>query len=236
MPSSSVKRQVPSKFDKVASTYDLLTNASPGYHRHLKMSAAHLAARPGARILDLCCGTGSSTAAVRAAFPDAEIIGLDASEGMLVQARLKTELRATFVHGDAMDPAASGLTPPFDAIFMAYGIRNMPDADRCLERLIGLLRPGGTLVFHEYSVAESTWAKVVWTLVCWLIIIPGGLLTAPTSDIYRYLWRSVMSFDGVTAFEARLRRHGFVDVHTAPLDGWQRGIGHSFVARRPEHD
>jgi ubiquinone/menaquinone biosynthesis C-methylase UbiE len=232
MPSSAVKRHVPSKFDTVASTYDLLTNLSPGYHRHLQMSAAHLGAGPGARLLDLCCGTGSSTAAVRAAFPDAEITGLDASAGMLEQARAKPDLRATFVHGDAMDPSASGVSGPFDGIFMAYGIRNVPDPDLCLQRVHDLLRPGGTIVFHEYSVAASLYAKALWTFICWTVIIPGGLLTAPSSDIYRYLWRSVLTFDGVSVFEARLRRHGFVDVRTAPLDGWQRGIGHSFIARR----
>ena len=61
----------------------------------------------------------------------------------------------------------------------------------------------------------------------------GGLITAPRSDIYRYLRRSVLEFDGVSAFERRLRRHGFTHVRTEPVDGWQRGIVHSFYARRP---
>jgi hypothetical protein len=63
--------------------------------------------------------------------------------------------------------------------------------------------------------------------------MPGGLVTAGSTKIYRYLWRSVLDFDGVSAFEARLARHGFVDVKTMPMDGWQKGIVHSFVARRP---
>jgi ubiquinone/menaquinone biosynthesis C-methylase UbiE len=63
------------------------------------------------------------------------------------------------------------------------------------------------------------------------LIMPGGLVTAGSTKIYRYLWRSVREFDGVSAFETRLAHHGFIDVKTLPMDGWQRGIVHSFVAR-----
>jgi ubiquinone/menaquinone biosynthesis C-methylase UbiE len=192
--------EVAAKFDRVASTYDLLTGLNPGYGSHVAESARRMGLRPGARILDLCCGTGTSTAAVRAAYPDAEIIGLDISAGMLEEARKKTEIRATFVHGDGMNPADK-VDGPFDGILMAYGIRNMPDKDVALARILPLLKPGGVIAFHEYSVADSAWATAVWNFVCWTIIIPGGLLTAPGSDIYTYLRRSVVNFDGVAAFE-----------------------------------
>lgn len=228
------KAAVPRAFDVVARTYDLLTGMNPGYHQHLHTSALRLGARPGARVLDLCCGTGSSTAALRKAYPTAELVGLDYSEGMLERARGKDGLRATFVHGDATNPAAHGVEGPFDAILMAYGIRNLPDPDRGLANVLDLLRPGGTIVFHEYSVADSRRARWIWEMVCRTVIIPGGWVTAPGSDIYRYLYRSVVEFDGVQAFEARLRRAGFVDVETLPMAGWQRGILHSFRARRPD--
>jgi ubiquinone/menaquinone biosynthesis C-methylase UbiE len=233
MLTSADKTQVPDKFDQVAPTYDLLTGLNPGYHRHLRLSADRMKLPPAANVLDLCCGTGSSTAALREAWPDAVITGVDASAGMLEKARAKPELRATFLHGDAMDPAACGAAGPYDGILMAYGVRNVPDPDLCLDRLRELLVPGGILCIHEYSVADSAWARAIWNTVCWTIIIPGGLVTAPGSDIYTYLRRSVVEFDGVSAFEARLRRHGFVDVHTEPMDSWQRGILHSFLARRP---
>lgn len=230
------KTAVPHAFDVVARTYDLLTGANPGYHRHLRLSADRLGAGPGARLLDLCCGTGSSTAALRAAYPTAEIMGLDASQGMLERARRKPALRARFVLGDATEPQAHGVDGPFDGILMAYGIRNLPEPDRGLRNLRSLLRPGGTVVFHEYSVADSSFARAVWDAVCLGVIIPGGWVTAPGSDIYRYLHRSVREFDGVSAFEDRLRRAGFTDVETLPMDGWQRGIVHSFRARRPSTD
>lgn len=235
MPTSERKREVPSDFDRVADTYDFLTGLNPGYHRHLRLSAERLGTlRPGARVLDLCCGTGLSTEALRAVHPHADIVGLDASEGMLSVARRKDVLAGIeLVLGDAMDPRAAGVEGPFDAILMAYGIRNVPDSDACLRNLRTLLAPGAPIVFHEYSVAESLSARAIWDAVCLGIIIPGGLVTAGDTRIYRYLRQSVLAFDGVRAFEARLARAGFERVRTAPMDGWQRGILHSFIAHAP---
>ena len=65
------------------------------------------------------------------------------------------------------------------------------------------------------------------------VIIPAGLVTSPGSDINRYLRRSVNAFDGIAAFQERLRRAGFCDTSAAPMDGWQAGIVHTFLARRP---
>lgn len=227
------KQTVPREFDVVATTYDLLTGMNPGYHRNLRQSAERLSVRgERPRLLDLCCGTGASTSALRATYPDAEIVGLDASAGMLAQARRKKGLEGVrFFEGDATDPAACGVEGTFDGVLMAYGIRNLPEPDRGLENVRALLRPGARVVFHEYSVRDSRRARLKWDAVCYGVILPGGMITARDSDIYRYLHRSVRDFDGVRAFEERLRRAGYVDVWTAPMDGWQRGILHSFVGR-----
>ena len=231
---TQAKREVHRDFDVVAGTYDFLTGLNPGYDEHLRLSAERLGMDPHARILDLCCGTGKSTRALRDAYPFAHLTGLDASAGMIEEARQKPLASDIEFHvGDAMDPEATeGIAGPYDGILMAYGIRNMPDPDLCLERLRAMLRPGGTIAFHEYSVADSPRARATWNAVCFGIIIPGGLLTARTAKIYRYLRRSVLEFDGARNFESRLRRHGFVDVQTRPMPGWQQGIVHTFLARR----
>ncbi len=247
-PLSVRKREVPSDFDIVAGTYDTLVTRNPGYLDHLKLSASRLDLADdgeGLRILDLCCGTGLSTAAIVAAFAKATVVGLDASSEMLELARKKPAMEQAgvkFVLGDAMDPApalTAALFEPaganrFDAILMAYGIRNMPDPDECLDNILALLKPGAPICFHEYSVKDSPRAKGTWTFVAWGIIIPSGLITSRHTRIYRYLWRSVMDFDGKRAFESRLRSHGFVDVRTEPMDGWQKDIVHSFLARAPK--
>ena len=238
-PLASQKREVPEDFNIVASTYDKLVKRNPGYVDHLRVSADRLrlpAGGSGLRLLDLCCGTGLSTAALMAAYPRADIIGLDASAGMLKVARAKPEFsgsRVSFVLGDAMDPSVVIGPDPFDGILMAYGIRNMSDRDLCLGRILALLRPDAPISFHEYSVADSPRAKATWTAVAWGIIIPSGLITSRHTRIYRYLWRSVLGFDGVRAFEQRLEKAGFGDVHVEDHDGWQKGIVHTFLGRAP---
>ena len=187
----------------------------------------------GARVLDLCCGTGLSTEALRTVYPDATITGMDASAGMLESARAKPELSdVTWIHGNAMDPAGAGAEGPYDGILMAYGIRNVPDPDLCLERLLPLLAEGGTICFHEYSVRGSLWSRIVWNIVTLGIVIPLGLIFARTTKIFRYLRRSVLEFDSVAELEDRLRTAGFSSVRTEPMGGWQRGIVHSFLASR----
>jgi len=232
------KGEVIDDFDGIASRYDLLTRLNPGYLKHLRWSAERLRAAPGARLLDLCCGTGLSTAALLKTYPDARsITGLDASSGMLSYAASKVIANngrpaIDFVLGDATDPATA-VTGPYDGILMAYGIRNVPDADRSLANILDLLAPGASVCFHEYSVANSKLAKVVWDTVCLSVIAPMGAAFTGNLRMWSYLRDSVHRFDGVTTFEARLRRHGFVDVETLPMNGWQRGIVHSFLARRP---
>lgn len=227
------KGQITSDFDRVARAYDSLNALNPGYSKHLRWSARRMALGEGSRILDLCCGTGLSTVALREVYPEAELTGMDESTGMLARAREKLELRGVrWLQGDAMDPAASGATGPYDGILMAYGIRNVPDPDLCLQRLGALLAPGGILCLHEYSVAASRRSRLTWRLVTSVIVIPLGLLLARTASLFRYLRRSVLEFDSVTDLEARLQAAGFVDVRTEPMDGWQRGIVHSFLARK----
>ncbi|MDP2470143.1 MAG: class I SAM-dependent methyltransferase [Candidatus Palauibacterales bacterium] len=235
MSAGMAKADVPREFDRVARSYELLTGLNPGYRRHLRLSAARLEVPPGGEMLDLCCGTGASTRAILSEHPQVRVTAADASSGMLAEAaRRLPDGRVRLLRADAMDPRASGIEGPFDAILMAYGIRNMSDPDRCLENLLGLLKPGGAICFHEYSVTDSSRARATWNAVSLGVIIPGGFLTSGTTRIYRYLRRSVLEFDGVGAFEARLRRAGFTDVRTEPMDGWQRGIVHSFLGRRPE--
>lgn len=234
-PITEQKKVIPNEFNRISTSYDLLTGMNPGYQRHLAMSAARLGLGPDAKALDLCCGTGLSTEALASVYPSADIVGMDASEGMLTEARRKPiGQRVRFLRGNAMDPASiDGAEGPYDGILMAYGIRNMPDPDLCLKRLLALLKPGGRICFHEYSVADSRRSRALWNGVCLGVIIPGGLFTAGSTRIYRYLRRSVLEFDGVTAFEERLRRAGFENVRTEAVDGWQRGIVHSFLGSRP---
>ena len=221
-------------FNRVAHAYDLLVSLNPGYRRHLRLSARRLELAPRARILDLCCGTGQSTLALRAVCPDATLVALDAAEDMLQVARARPELAGVhFIHGDAMDPRASGVEGSFDGILMAYGIRNVADADACLAAVRELLAPRAAVCFHEYSVAGSAVSRTLWRLVTNTIIRPAARLVAGDAGLFLHLRDSVLAFDSRADFERRLYRAGFTAVRTLPMGGWQRGIVHSFLARRP---
>ncbi|RKT55285.1 class I SAM-dependent methyltransferase [Saccharothrix australiensis] len=227
---------VPEAFDGAAAGYDLLVAMNPGYHRALRRSARALGLpASGARVLDLGCGTGASTAALLSVAPGAEVVAVDASGGMLARARAKNwPDHVTFVHCRAEDLAAAGVEGPFDAVFAAYLVRNLPDPDATLRAVRGLLRPGGRVVLHEYSVADSRVRAAIWTAVCWSVVIPSGWLVTRDRGLYTYLWRSVLRFDGASRLRDRLRRNGFVDVRTDAVTGWQRGIAHTFVGRAAE--
>lgn len=225
-------------FDQAASRYDLLTGLNPGYHRHLDAAARELLRRLGSDpglLLDLGCGSGSSTAALLRHAPAAKVIGIDASAGMLEQARGKPWSASVEFHQLPAERLAELELPPADGALAAYLLRNVDVADRdaTLALILDRLRPGGWLAIQEYSVARRRWALLVWTLVCWLVVIPLSWLVRGSPRLYRYLWRSVRAFDSTTDVAARLERAGFTGIEQLPVTGWQRGILHIFLAQRP---
>lgn len=228
---------VTEEFDRAAAAYDRLVGANPGYHRHLRMSVRRLGLADGGaglRVADLGCGTGASTAALARVLPHARIIGVDASEGMLAAARAKPwPDRVSFLHARLEDLEPEHLGGEVDAVLAAYLLRNCPDPDTALERMAALMRPGGRIALHEYSVADSAAARAVWSAVCWGVVIPAGRALTGRTGLYRYLWRSVLEFDGAGRVQERMRSVGLEAVHRRPLPGWQRGITHTFTGRKP---
>jgi ubiquinone/menaquinone biosynthesis C-methylase UbiE len=229
--------EVPGSFDAAAKSYDVLVDLNPGYHRALRASARALGLPgrgAGLRVLDLGCGTGASTAALLDVAPEAEVVAVDASAGMLARARAKPwPDRVTFVHGRVEDLDVRG---PFDAVFAAYLVRNLPDPDTALRAVRAVLAPGAPLVVHEYSVRDSPLRTAIWTALCGLVVVPAGWALTGDRALYTYLWRSVLRFDGASALRDRLRRNGFVAVRSRPATGLQLGIPHTFIGRAPRRE
>ncbi|MCO5972759.1 class I SAM-dependent methyltransferase [Actinoallomurus soli] len=232
-----LRTEVPTAFDRHAAAYDRLVGANPGYHAGLRHAARAFAlpeGGAGTRLLDAGCGTGASTAALVAMAPRAEIVGIDASAGMLARARAKPwPVTVRFVEGLVQDLSAEDLGGPFDGVFAAYLLRNLPARDAAPAALRSLLRPGGVLVVHDYALRDGPAARLVWHAVCWGVIIPAGRLLTGDAGLYRYLWRSALDFDSPEALAGRLRRAGFTGVRTRTAGGWQRGIVHTFRAEAP---
>ena len=239
-------------FDQAAARYDMMVGLNPGYHGHLRSAAEALAerlptgaARNGTghvRLADLGCGSGASTRALLQAAQGVglhpTVVGVDASAGMLDQARAKAwPPGVSFEVGLAEELAFAreswGLGDRVPGVLAAYLFRNVTERDKVLAAVFDLLDDEGTLVVQEYAVAGSRPASLVWTLVCWSVVIPLSWLTSRQTRLYRYLWRSVLQFDSVQVFTDRLQGAGFVDVEVRTVPGWQRGILHTFRARKP---
>ncbi|MBI0293470.1 class I SAM-dependent methyltransferase [Streptomyces sp. PRKS01-29] len=224
-------------FDHAAPGYDRLVALNPGYHAHLRRSARRLGLPgrgAGLRLLDLGCGTGASTAALLAAAPEARIVAVDASAGMLARATAKSwPADVRFVHAPAEKLAEAGVAGPFDAVFAAYLFRNVTDPDLVLDMVRRMLVPRGRLAVHDYLLGGRRVHRAVWAAVCRGIVQPLGTL-AGDRGLYRHLRRSVEEFDTAPAFRDRVLRAGFTQVRVVPVPGWQTGVAHTVVARTPD--
>ncbi|WP_277681588.1 class I SAM-dependent methyltransferase [Saccharomonospora azurea] len=226
---------VPAAFDRAAAHYDRLVGLNPGYHAHLRAAArAARAAGPGARVLDVGCGTGASTRALLSTLVDPEIVAVDASPAMLALAeRRPWPGSVRFVHSAVDDLPGAELESPFDVVFAAYLLRNVADPDATLATLRRLLRPGGTLVLHDYTLADRLRPRLVWTVVCWSVIIPAAWALSRDTGLYRYLWRSARQFDSPSRLRRRLLDAEYTDVHAHTVGGWQRDVLHTVTATVP---
>jgi ubiquinone/menaquinone biosynthesis methyltransferase len=230
------KKEVPSEFNRIAKRYDLATSLSQGYQKDLQTSVDRMNLKGDEYLADLCCGTGKSTIACLNNLHDGNVIGIDNSEGMLEAAREKLSTKfgkdkVTFVQQDVMnlDLADNSL----DAIFMAYGIRNMPDFEKCVRNLYRVLKPGGKICFHEYAISKSFASKFYWKFLGYFLIIPFAGLTTGSTKIFRYLIKSVETFLSPNEFTNLLKKAGFENIKHTPLSSWRKPILHTFIAKKP---
>ncbi len=235
-------------FDRAAPTYDAMVALSPGYHDQLRAAAEALVGSlpsPGDGrapvVLDLGCGSGASTRAVLDAWTARggsagrlDVTGVDASEGMVAQARAKAwPAGVGLVVSDALAHLRGLPDASVDGVLAAYLLRNVPDRQALVDEAARVLRPGGTLVLHDYSVAGSRRARAVWAAVCHGVIIPLAVLKRSDVPLHRYLYTSVRDFDSMTQVCGRMQSAGLVDVRHRSYPGWQDGLVHTAVGVRP---
>jgi ubiquinone/menaquinone biosynthesis C-methylase UbiE len=122
-----------------------------------------------------------------------------------------------------------------DAIFIAYGIRNMPDFEKCVRNLYRVLKPGGKICFHEYSISKSFTSKLYWKFLGCFLIIPFAGLTTGSTKIFRYLIKSVEAFLSPDEFISLLKMAGFENIRRTPLGSWRKPVLHTFIARKLLH-
>ena len=214
--------QVRGMFDRIAGVYDLMNSAmTAGLHHQWRERAVDRAeVGPGSDALDVCCGTGDLTLALRRRIgPDGRVVGCDFSEPMLEIARRKSGeegLAVEFGWADALDLPYGDAS--FDAVTVGFGARNLADLQKGLGEMARVLRPGGRLAILEITRPQREPLSTFYSL--WFDrLVPVLGAVAGDQDAYSYLPESVRSFPQPEALAAMIERAGFAEIRWLLLAG-----------------
>ena len=214
-------------FDRIVPRYDLMNRLMTGGRdvawRCLAVREALRGRNPAAvRILDVATGTGDLALALRAAGAGV-VVGLDFSAAMLAEAFRKEaetfgDRQISWVEGDAMAlPFPDEL---FDAVTVAFGVRNMPSYPAALAEMLRVLRPAGTLVCLETTPLRLPVLRAVFDWYFARVVpIVGGAVSGD-ADAYRYLPASAAAFPDADALGRMMLEAGFSNVRYL-----RRGLG-----------
>lgn len=215
------KEKVQEMFNGIAPKYDLLNHLlSLGIDKAWRRKAMRELERGAKdRVLDVACGTGDfSIEALRHGVR--QVVGVDISENMLAVAREKArdkglEEQLEFLYGDSEQ-----LTSPdenFDAVTVAFGVRNFEHLERGLREMCRVLRPGGRVVILEFSTPDRFPMKQLYRFYFKHILPRVGGLVSGDRGAYEYLPASVFAFPQGDRFLDIMRACGFRDVRRRPL-------------------
>jgi demethylmenaquinone methyltransferase/2-methoxy-6-polyprenyl-1,4-benzoquinol methylase len=212
-------------FTSIAPRYDLLNhvlsfNIDRMWWRQCARTFGQILARPNARVLDLCCGTGDMTFALRrqAGKSSAQILGADFSHAMLQRATAKSPAaqngsRPAWIEADALNlpfPSAH-----FDLVTSAFGFRNLADYNAGLREIARVLRPGGECGILDFG--EPKGAMGALYRIYFKQVLPRvGTMISGVRGPYAYLPASVERFPAPDEMLYRMRRAGFLEANWTP--------------------
>ncbi|MFY9910770.1 MAG: bifunctional demethylmenaquinone methyltransferase/2-methoxy-6-polyprenyl-1,4-benzoquinol methylase UbiE [Candidatus Sulfotelmatobacter sp.] len=219
-------RTVRDMFTSIAPRYDLLNhvlsfNVDRLWWRRTARSFANLLTEPKARVLDLCCGTGDMTFALRkqAGKSGTQILGADFSHAMLQRACAKSFDR--FPNATApgwIEADALHLPFPdeyFSVVTSAFGFRNLADYDAGLREIVRVLRPGGECGILDFGEPQGLLGKL-YRIYFKQILPRVGTLISGVRGPYAYLPSSVERFPGPQEMLDRMRAAGFREASWTP--------------------
>ena len=214
------KEQVAQMFDNISGNYDGLNRViSFGIDVSWRKKVLQLVANTYPKtILDIATGTGDL--AILMTKTNAEkIIGLDISAGMLEVGRKKIEDRKLsdkieMILADSENMPFEDNT--FDAITVAFGVRNFENLEKGLSEILRVLKPNGIFVILETSIPEKTPYKQGYTFYSKNILPLIGKLFSKDNVAYQYLSESASVFPYGEALNDILRKTGFISVVAQP--------------------
>ena len=233
-------RAVREMFTSIAPRYDFLNhvlsfNVDRLWWRRTARAFEKILARPEARVLDLCCGTGDMTFALgqKRRGEKANLFGADFSHAMLERARRKSTERAggekdkvtpQWIEADALKlPFAD---EHFDLVTSAFGFRNLADYDAGLREIARVLRPGGECGILDFAEPKGAFGHLYRFYFKQILPRIGSMISGVRGP-YAYLPNSVERFPEPEEMLARMRAAGFREVswtqYTFGIAGLYRG-------------
>ena len=208
-------------FTSIAPRYDLLNhvlsmNVDRLWWNRTARVFTDVLRRPGAEVLDLCCGTGDMAFALWRRLHGArtQIIGADFSPAMLVRAEQKSgDRNIRWVEADALNlPFATG---QFQLVTSAFGFRNLANYDRGLAEIYRVLAPGGEMGILDFGEPKGLLGKLY--RVYFRRVLPAiGTLISGVRGPYSYLPASVLRFPSPEEMLERMRAAGFHEASWTP--------------------
>ncbi|MCQ4167547.1 bifunctional demethylmenaquinone methyltransferase/2-methoxy-6-polyprenyl-1,4-benzoquinol methylase UbiE [Tahibacter harae] len=223
VPVAEKQKLVAQVFTSVADNYDLMNDLmSFGIHRLWKRHFAAISGlRAGDRVLDLAGGTGDIAALLLPLVGDSgEVVLGDINAAMLRVGRdrltdrgLVQGLRYAQMNAEALPfPDKS-----FDAVTIAFGLRNVTDKQRALEEMHRVLRIGGKALILEFSQVRQDWLKPLYDFHSFQVLPRLGRLFAQDADSYQYLAESIRKHPDQETLKGMLEKAGFAKVEVRNL-------------------
>ncbi|OPZ96895.1 MAG: Demethylmenaquinone methyltransferase [Bacteroidetes bacterium ADurb.Bin408] len=229
------EKEIAAMFDSISPSYDFLNHfLSFGTDTYWRQVCVKEVARiQPEKILDIATGTGDLAIKLAKKLNKASITGVDISGAMLGLAQKKIKKRK--LEDRIVLNQASVLSLPFDnscfdAVTVAFGVRNFEDIDKAFSEVKRVLKPGGMLYVLEFSKPSNRLVFFVYNLYFSYILPWLGKLFSGHKYAYRYLNRSASLFPSGKTFENILRKNNFEPVSTRPLTF---GIATFYVGKTP---
>lgn len=220
--SATKKEQVATMFNNISKTYDFLNHfLSLGIDIIWRKKAiGELKSANPQQILDVATGTGDFAFEALKILKPTKIIGVDISQGMLDIASekiTKRKLQKKFEVrlGDSEKLLFDDNT--FDAVTVAYGVRNYENLEKGLSDMLRVLKPGGKVVILEFSKPKVFPVKQLYNFYFQYITPSIGKLFSKDSSAYKYLPESVAAFPDGATFIALMEKVGYRNTKNRPL-------------------
>jgi len=223
VPVADKQKLVGEVFTSVAKNYDLMNDLmSFGIHRLWKRHFVAISGvRKGDRVLDLAGGTGDIAALLKPVVGEqGEIVVGDINAAMLGVGRDRLTDRGQVAGLRWAQMNAECLPFPdnsFDAVTMAFGLRNVTDKDRALADICRVLKPGGRLLVLEFSRVQSELLNKLYDFHSFKVLPKLGRLFAGDADSYQYLAESIRKHPDQATLKGMMERAGFGKVEVRNL-------------------